>query len=50
MLYREIKRDAGIKNEFDHSYLLFLMEEEKREKLVKGWHKAVGRSLDWAEH
>ena len=26
------------------------MEEEKREKLVKGWHKAVGRSLDWAEH
>ena len=32
MLYREIKRDAGIKNEFDHSYLLFLMEEEKREE------------------
>ncbi len=26
------------------------MEEEKREKLVRGWHKAVGRSLDWAEH
>ena len=26
------------------------MTEEKREKLVKGWHKAVGRSLDWAEH
>ena len=25
------------------------MTEEKREKLVKGWHKAVGRSLDWAE-
>lgn len=26
------------------------MDSEKREKLVKGWHKAVGRSLDWAEH
>ena len=26
------------------------MENEKREKLVKGWHKAVGRSLDWADH
>ena len=26
------------------------MTEEKRENLVKGWHKAVGRSLDWAEH
>ena len=26
------------------------MENERREKLVKGWHKAVGRSLDWAEH
>lgn len=23
------------------------MEEEKRETLLKGWHKAVGRSLDW---
>ena len=26
------------------------MENEKRESLVKGWHKAVGRSLDWTEH
>ncbi len=25
------------------------MEEQTREKLLKGWHKAVGRSLDWAE-
>lgn len=25
------------------------MDSERREKLVKGWHKAVGRSLDWAE-
>ncbi len=32
MLYRENIRDAGIKNEFDHSYLLFLMEEDKREE------------------
>ncbi|MBQ7903179.1 MAG: glycerol kinase GlpK [Oscillospiraceae bacterium] len=26
------------------------MDSERREKLVRGWHKAVGRSLDWAEH
>lgn len=26
------------------------MEPEKREKLLHGWHKAVGRSLDWEEH
>ncbi|MDR0449721.1 MAG: glycerol kinase GlpK [Treponema sp.] len=25
-----------------------LMEEEKREELLAGWHKAVGRSRDWA--
>ena len=25
------------------------MDEERREKLVRGWHKAVGRSLNWAE-
>ncbi|HHY53098.1 MAG TPA: glycerol kinase, partial [Clostridiales bacterium] len=25
------------------------MEEERREKLLAGWHKAVGRSKDWAE-
>lgn len=25
------------------------MEQQTREKLLKGWHKAVGRSLDWAE-
>ena len=22
----------------------------RREELLRGWHKAVGRSLDWAEH
>ena len=26
------------------------MDAAQREKLVKGWHKAVGRSQDWAEH
>ncbi len=26
------------------------MDEEKRVKLLKGWSKAVGRCLDWAEH
>lgn len=26
------------------------MEEIKREKLLKGWRKAVGRSLDWEDH
>ena len=26
------------------------MAEEKRQKLLRGWHKAVARSLDWAEH
>ncbi len=26
------------------------MEEDKRERLIRGWQKAVSRSLDWAEH
>ena len=26
------------------------MEESTRQKLLSGWEKAVGRSLDWAEH
>ncbi|MCF2661753.1 glycerol kinase GlpK [Pseudoflavonifractor phocaeensis] len=26
------------------------MEETPRRRLLSGWHKAVGRSLDWAEH
>ena len=25
------------------------MDEAKRQELLRGWHKAVGRSLDWAE-
>ena len=26
------------------------MAPDRREALLRGWHKAVGRSLDWAEH
>ena len=26
------------------------MEPERRTQLLQGWHKAVGRSLDWADH
>ena len=26
------------------------MDADKRRKLLSGWDKAVGRSLDWAEH
>ena len=26
------------------------MEEDRRRTLLAGWHKAVGRSLDWADH
>ena len=26
------------------------MEEKRRSRLLRGWHKAVGRSLDWEEH
>ena len=26
------------------------MEEAERTRLLAGWHKAVGRSCDWAEH
>ena len=26
------------------------MEEPTRQRLLSGWRKAVGRSLDWAEH
>lgn len=26
------------------------MTEERRETLLRGWNKAVGRSLDWVEH
>ena len=26
------------------------MDEARRQTLLRGWHKAVGRSLDWEEH
>ena len=26
------------------------MDKKQRRQLLQGWHKAVGRSLDWAEH
>ena len=26
------------------------MDEAERTRLLSGWHKAVGRSCDWAEH
>ena len=26
------------------------MDQARREALLRGWHKAVGRSLDWEEH
>ena len=26
------------------------MPEAERARLLSGWHKAVGRSSDWAEH
>ncbi len=25
------------------------MEDEKKEKLIKGWHKAVTKAMDWEE-
>ena len=34
MAYREKIKAAGIRNEFDHSYLLFAMEEETREEYL----------------
>ena len=44
----ESKEQLKATKEYDAHYLP-CMEEEKREKLFRGWQKAVGRSLDWAE-
>ena len=30
--------------------LLRAQAEAERTRLLSGWHKAVGRSCDWAEH
>jgi glycerol kinase len=40
----ELKRRWGIDKTFTPR-----MEDAAREKLLAGWHKAVGRSRDWAE-
>ena len=40
----EIKASRKIDALFEPS-----IDEEKKNQLLKGWHKAVGRSLDWAE-
>jgi glycerol kinase len=40
----ELKRRWGIDKTFSPQ-----MDGEKREKLLAGWHKAVGRSRDWVE-
>lgn len=42
-------RDELKKGEWCDTSFTPNMTAERREKLVKGWHKAVGRSLDWAE-
>ena len=41
----EIKKLRALDNQY-----LPDMDEERRARLLRGWHKAVGRSLDWAEH
>ena len=40
----EIKAQWSLDNLYEPK-----MEEEHRQKLLRGWHKAVGRSLAWAE-
>ncbi len=38
----EVSQNWAISKSFDPA-----MEEEKKEKLVKGWHKAVTKAMDW---
>ena len=40
----EIKKNWAISEIFKPN-----MDKDKREKLIKGWHKAIGRSFSWAE-
>ncbi|HGG0417906.1 glycerol kinase [Clostridium botulinum] len=40
----EVSQNWAISKSFDPA-----MEEEKKEKLIKGWHKAVTKSMDWEE-
>ena len=45
-------KDRGEIRSLWHCNMTFTpnMEDPEREKLLAGWHKAVGRSRDWAEH
>ena len=45
-------KDRGEIRSMWHCNMTFTpnMEAPEREKLLAGWHKAVGRSRDWAEH
>ena len=45
-------KDRGEIRSLWHGNMTFTpnMEAPEREKLLAGWHKAVGRSRDWAEH
>ncbi|WP_043013519.1 glycerol kinase GlpK, partial [Clostridium botulinum] len=38
----EVSQNWAISKSFDPA-----MEDEKKEKLIKGWHKAVTKSMDW---
>lgn len=40
----EIKKNWALSKTF-----VPIMEREKRERLINGWHKAVGRSFNWEE-
>ena len=40
----EIKKNWALSKTFEPQ-----MPQEQRDKLLKGWHKAVGRSFSWAE-
>ncbi len=46
--YWKDKQDVCINWALSRSFVSN-MEVEKREELLKGWHKAVGRSQNWAE-
>ena len=45
-------KDRGEIRSLWHCNMTFTpnMEAPEREKMLAGWHKAVGRSRDWAEH
>ena len=51
-LATDVWKDRGEIRSLWHCNMTFTpnMEAPEREKLLAGWHKAVGRSRDWAEH